>query len=238
MKQNNKINDLIVEGFSIKTLERLSQKQIDLLHSRVVNEQSTGSVRKVETKATKYIVPSGTARTSGAEVDGMAIRTDNAGNIELTKTQATESKNKKKKAKNPWAICTASLSDEFGTSERSDWTKKQMKKYERCVMDVKKSMKEGRNPYETIIESKIVDIVRKNIQPRMTKKDFINTLIENSTKEKEITKTPEKEKGVPTKPGRRLNPFRDPSPGTKEKPRGQSEKMKGDFINLIKNLIG
>jgi len=237
MKQNNKISDLIVEGISIETLRRLTPKQIDLLHSRIVKEQSTGSVTKKQTTATTYKIPSGTARTSGAEVDGMAIRTDSAGNIELTKTQATESDGKKTK-KNPWAICTASLSDEFGTSERSDWTKPQMKKYERCVLGVKKSLKENRNPYEFLIESKIVDIVKKHIEPRMTKKDLINTLIERSTKEKEITKTPEKEKGSPTKTPSRVNPFRDPSPGTKEKPRGKSEKIKSDFINLIKNLVG
>lgn len=35
-----------------------------------------------------------------------------------------------------------------------------------------------------------------------------------------------------------MNPFRDPSPGTKEKPRGNAEKIKGDFINLIKKLVG
>ena len=231
MKLKDKIGDLLIEGFSLETLGRLTEKQINTLHGKVVKEQ--GVIRKTE-KVDKITIPSGTAKTSGAEVDGMGVRTDSAGNIHITKSETAEEKKQTKK--NPWAICTASLSDEFGTSERSEWTKSQMKKYERCVMGVKKNIKEGKNPYETIIESKIMDIVSKHITPKITKKDFINSLTEAG--EKEITKTPEKEKGIPTKPGRKMNPFRNPSPDTKEKPRGNAEKMKTDFINLIKKVVG
>ena len=232
MKPEDKINDLLIEGFSIETIGRLTKKQIDILHEKVVKEQ-TGVVTK-EKKVKDITISSGTAKTSGAEIDGMGVRTDSAGNIHITKSETAEEKKQTKK--NPWAICTASLSDDFGTSERSEWTKSQMKKYERCVMGVKKNIKEGKNPYETIIESKIMDIVSKHITPKITKKDFITSLTEAGEKEKEITKAPEK--GTPTKPGRKMNPFRDPSPGTKEKPRGNAEKIKGDFINLIKKLVG
>lgn len=222
MKTKDKIQDLIVEGFSIETLKNLTGGQIDALHKRVVKEQTPATGKGI------LKVPAGSPAEIDAQRKKMPYMTYE-GEIE-------EKKSKKVKAKNPWAICTSSLSDEFGTSERSEWTKSQMKKYERCVMDVKKSMKEGRNPYEPIIESKIIEIVKNNIQPRMTKKDFVKTLIERN--EKETTTVPEKEKVVPTKPNRRVNPFKNPNPETKEKPRGKAEKMKSDFINLLKKTIG
>jgi hypothetical protein len=48
-----------------------------------------------------------------------------------------EAKKKGKKV-NPWAVCTASIGEKIGSTERSDWTKSQKEKYERCVLDVKK----------------------------------------------------------------------------------------------------
>lgn len=55
---------------------------------------------------------------------------------------------------------------------------------------------------------------------------------ENGTKEKERTKEREKTK-TPT----RKNPFKDPSPGVKEKPRGEKEEIKQDFITSIKRAL-
>lgn len=47
------------------------------------------------------------------------------------------------KAKNPYSICTVSLGRVIGTQKRSKWTSAQLKKYERCVLNVKKTMKDG-----------------------------------------------------------------------------------------------
>lgn len=55
---------------------------------------------------------------------------------------------------------------------------------------------------------------------------------EQGTKEKERTKEREKTK-TPT----RKNPFKNPNPGVKEKPRGEQEKMKNDFIQWIKQAL-
>jgi len=218
MKTEDKIFDLILEGFSIDTLGKLTENQVNALHKRVVKEQTSTSKGVFKVKA-------GSPAELDAQKKGMSYMTYE-GEMEEDKS--------KSKPKNPWAICTASLSDEFGTSERSEWSKSQMKKYERCVMDVKKSMKEGKNPYQPIIENKIMSIVSKHISPKMSKKDFLNTLTEQGTKEKEKVKP----KTTPKTPPKR-NPFKDPNPNTKEKPRGKSaEKMKSDFIKIIKNIIG
>lgn len=47
---------------------------------------------------------------------------------------------------NPWAICTKSVGDKIGNTERSEWTKDQKERYEKCVKDVKKKspIKENR----------------------------------------------------------------------------------------------
>jgi hypothetical protein len=118
--------------------------------------------------------------------------------------------------KNPFAICTSSLGLEG--KKKDDYTKGEDKKFERCVLDVKKSLKEGKNPYEVILEQKMREIVESNLRPTMTKKDLINSILESKTKEK----TKEKEKTTtPT----RKNPFK-PAPDTEPRPKGSGTKEK------------
>jgi len=203
MKTKDQVMDLILEGISIQTLGSLTEKQINALHKRVVKEQTS------PTNAQGILnVPRGSSAERDAKARKMPYMTYE-GEVEESKKQS--------KKKNPWAICTDSLSDEFGTSERSEWSKDQMKKYERCVMGVKKSMKEGKNPYEPIIESKIMDIVKKHISPRMTKKDFLNTLLESPET------VPVKPKTKPTtKPSKPATPFA-PKPGPNPGPKAKSK---------------
>lgn len=125
-------------------------------------------------------------------------------------TPMEESKKKKKKY-NPWAVCTASVG------------RKNKKKYEDCVMGVKEKIKEGRNPYEYLIESKMEEIVSEHLSPKMTKGELMNIISEKKMMMKPIgkmmsmkgetmegeTKTKEKEKVTtqpktkPTHPGKR-----------------------------------
>ena len=46
-------------------------------------------------------------------------------------------------------------------------------------MDVKKNIKEGKNPHQVIVEMALEKMIEKHISPRMTKKDLINTLTES-----------------------------------------------------------
>lgn len=104
--------------------------------------------------------------------------------------ESVELDEKKSSKYNPWAICTSSLSKEFGTSERSEWSKPQMKKYERCVMDVKKSVKEGKSPLIPIFEMTLENMIQKHIPPKMTKGELINTLSETGIIRKVMHKLP------------------------------------------------
>jgi len=216
MKTKDQVMDLILEGFSIQTLGNLNEKQINALHKRIVKEQTTVSKKP---PVNQYTVSGGNFATTGPATikkDPTAANKYTVvtqGNVTANEQEMTE--RKKSSKKNPWAICTDSLSDEFGTSERSEWSKDQMKKYERCVMGVKKSMKEGKNPYEPIIESKIMDIVKKHISPRMTKKDFLNTLLESP--ETAPVKPKTKPTTKPSKPSTPFAPKPGPNPGPKAK---------------------
>ena len=143
----------------------------------------------------------------------------------------------KKKEYNPWAICTSTLGKEFGTTERSDWSKAETNKYERCVKDVKKSIKEGKNPYHLLIEKEIVSLVERNLTPKMTKKDFIKTIFEAPT---EAPTKPKVKPGVKpdVKPQRPPHPGKNPNPGENPAPKAQDlERAKEDVLNAIKSLL-
>ena len=124
----------------------------------------------------------------------------------------------KKQKKNPFAICTAQMGKEFGTTERSEWSKNQMEKYEDCVMGVKKTIKEGKNVNEYLMEMEVERMLTKNVSPKMTKKDFLNVVFEGDTKTKPDTKPT-------TKPGTKPNPSTpySPKPGPKPNPKAKKK---------------
>jgi hypothetical protein len=99
-------------------------------------------------------------KTPGMYQDGM----DEAENVE------------ERNEKNPWAVCTSSLGLEG--RNRDSYSKSEKAKFERCVKDVKKTMKEGKNPLQPIVEAELRKLVEKHITPRMTKSDLMNTLSE------------------------------------------------------------
>lgn len=89
-----------------------------------------------------------------------------------------ESVEEKKGKYNPWAVCTSSLGLEG--KDRDSYSPNQKKKFERCVKDVKKSMKEGKNPIQAIIESSLEKMVGKHLPPKITKQDLLQTLSEQN----------------------------------------------------------
>ena len=184
---NQKIGDIMKLGFSKKTLSLMTESQVNALHRRLVNEQTEGG--KVMTKDPVKAVA---AAKAGA-------------NVELTEK-------KSKKGKNPWAICTSSLSDEFGTSERSEWTKGQMNKYERCVKGVKKTIEEGRNPYEFLIEQKMSEIVEKHLSPKISKKDLMEAIKMRKLNEQPAPAKPVTKPKPGVKPDTDFDPFISPDP--------------------------
>lgn len=164
--------------------------------------------------------------------DGMDDDSDNDRNM-MGMSEA------RKKKPNAWAICTAQLGKEFGTRERHMWSAKEKNKYERCVKDVKQSLKEGKNPVSLFIESQIMKIVEKNLPPRITKGDLIRHLSEQGP-----ATAPTKPATKPTtKPGTRpkpKHPGQNPNPGENPAPKAgkiSPEDAKDKVIDVILNLL-
>jgi hypothetical protein len=213
MVTEKQIQEIIKMGVSKNTLSKMTLKEIKNLHESMVNSIGfVGMDKPIGRMETKEQ----TGKVTMKEPDAVKIKalTDKGINVELG--EAKSKKTKKKVEKNPWAICTSSL--DLEGKKRDDYTKGEKKKFEKCVLGVKESLKEGKNPYEVILEQKMRDIVESNLRPTMTKKDLITSILESKTKEK----TKEKEKTTtPT----RKNPFK-PAPDAEPKPKGSGTKEK------------
>lgn len=131
---NKKTIALIQRGVDLDTIKTLNESDVNKLYSVLFKEQQvipktgTINVKKADMPLGKELAKSGFNVRLEAETE---------------------------EQKNPWAICTAQMGKEFGTTERSKWSKKQQGKYERCVKDVKKSLKEGKEPFHYFVENEI-----------------------------------------------------------------------------------
>lgn len=289
-----KIFDLIDKGLTAKTLSKLSESQIEVLHSRIIGESRKEAKEEIKKTVTNVTYdPANEADKQKLAQMGVHVGADKkitmsqAGGAITTETEMSEEddfdmdadqaytgqqgshdeyqaaddgmdddtspENKdrkmvgvtesKKKEQNPWAICTAQLGKEFGTTERTMWNAKEKNKYERCVKDVKKSLKEGKNPVSLFIENEIMRIVEKNMPPKITKGDLLKYLNEN---EPAVAPKPgTKPKESPTKPGtkpRPKHPGKNPNPGEKPAPKATKtnvspEKAKDDVIDMIMKML-
>ena len=209
MKINKKVITLLEEGFSINTLRNMSDNNINYLYSKLLSEQ-------VSTSTTNR----GGSISTRDPKKALELSKMGAPNVRLEKKEMGEAKKSKS---NPWAICTAQLKKEFGTSERSEWTKTQMKKYERCVMDIKgqpkKDIKEA-NIIDSFIEDQMSKMVESHLNPQITKSALLRHLREYDTP---TTKPVVKPAKPTTKPTRRDNPFINPNPKVNPDPKANTE---------------
>lgn len=237
------LQELAKLGLSKKTISLMTESEAKLLFEKINKKKETKeATQDVEKKTT--LAP--TDVFNNVTVDQMEKLTKvkkplvkKEQNVPLdTKTVKNPSElsdeikegKKKKKKYNPWAVCTTSVG------------RKNKKKYEDCVMGVKKKLKEGKNPYEYIIESKMEEIVENHLAPKISKKELIqivqekkmmmmkkpigkSTMIGGEIGEGE-TKTKEKEK-VTTQP--KIKP---PHPGKKpsDAPAPAKAMMKGETM--------
>jgi hypothetical protein len=196
---------LLENGFSKQFIDKLSYKSINVLLKQInsLKEQTkTGSVivskntdsSKIRDLAIKGLNVKISNEMKEDEEDPMDFekgqRTqdphqvgpstdDGFGNYGdgMDEGEMTE----KKQTKNPWAICTATMGKKFGSTERSDWSKNQMKQYERCVMDVKKQIKENKNPIIPILENITRNQIKTNLLPQTDKATLIEMIAQNQS---------------------------------------------------------
>lgn len=195
-----KINKLVKAGLSRNMVSQLSEREMDVLIQKfILNEQTTmvpardqATIKKL--KDQKKIFAVYEKEVTEDEEDPMNFekgeRTqdphqvgpstdDGFGNYGdgMDEGEMTE----KKQKKNPWAICTATMGKKFGTTERSDWSKRQMKEYERCVLDVKKQIKENKNPILPILENITRKQIETSLLPQMDKASLIEMIAKNQS---------------------------------------------------------
>lgn len=229
MKTNKKALELVEIGLKSDTVSKMSESQIDILHSKLFNEQT--GVRN-EKKTVDVTTISQDALTKGVNLSGKNMKRDAAGNLVVTATneEMTEESDDDKK-NNPWAICHKQL----GPRKNA--------KFESCVKQVKKSLKEGKNPLTLFLEEKIMKLVETHLPPKITKKDLVKYLSEaepatapvKEPKTKPGTKEPPAPVKTPSHPGKNPNPKVNPAPKAKKiSPEDAKEKIIDTIMKMLK----
>lgn len=292
MKTNNHTLTLLENGIHFSTLTNMSERQIRVLAERFKKKETKEDIQKVTT--TSYLgsktdlkgtlpIPPGTKA-----VELLPTKDPNKFELKPTSegemTEKFESKsqqglfwakcnNSKGKEKTKWCNMAKEFSD---STTKKDYKKMPEKKNPEKTVEYKKKVQKESN--EQYLEDRIMEMIEKNINPRITKGDLKKNISERS--EGMMLRNPKKmsmfshesgiemnkmnrpigklssmgrmsmeengtkEKEAPTKPGtktppkRKGNPFKNPNPGVKEKPRGNSkEDVKMTFINQIKKAL-
>jgi len=243
MKVNKKALELIDKGLSANTVKKLTESQIETLHSKLsISEQ----VVEVPSKKTYKVGPKGGSLPPNTK--GYSVRQDpntkevmaTAAESELEEdVEVTSDPNKETETQDPKQVGPSS-DDGFGDEtdgmgmfeseadlkpgQPNPWAichaqvgPKKTRKFERCVKSVKKQLEEGKNPVSLFIESEITKIVERNILPRITKGDLLKYLSEANSPFTVPTKPTTK---PDTKPGTRpSHPGKNPRPGEEIAPK-------------------
>lgn len=256
MKTNIKALKLVEKGLSSNTVSKLTESQINILYSKLLGEASVTVSSKNPNAAdiAKNMVAQNVNVTmTEKEIDeqsSVEVDKDNASSGEYTQDMpqkaapdgmdddldnpneknsigTVESIDEEKDGEpNPWAICHAQVGP------------RKSRKWERCVMSVKKQLKEGKNPVSLFLESQIEKIVERNMPPKITKGDLIKYIVEASPAPAPTTKPAPTKPG--TKPGKRPNPFKNPNPGENPAPKAKKvspEDAKEKVIDVIMQLL-
>ena len=230
MKINKKALELIEKGLSSKTVLKLDESQINVLHSKMVSEvtmvskNDTNTINSLKSQQKPFEVYEKDLEEQDDLDDNDALGADAMKSATGQDTphmaddmapdgmdDDSDTNRKEMEESNAYAICHSQVGP------------KKTRKFERCVQSVKKQLKEGKNPVSLFIENQIMKIVEKNLPPRITKGDLVKYLTENSP-----SVAPSKPKTKPTtKPGTRpqrpAHPGKNPNPGENPAPKAKKE---------------
>ena len=289
MKISKKALQLIDKGMTAKTVSKLTESQINVLHTKLFiseqvqempskksykvgqeggnlppapkgynvkktptgdvvatpNESELGEEEEVTLDPNKDTETQDPHQVGPSSDDGFGDETDGMGMFE------SEKKNKP----NPWSICHSQVGP------------KKSRKWQRCVKAVEKQLAEGKNPVSLFLEAQIMNIVERNLQPRITKGDLVKYLSESenfATKhlqgwgktktaktevgEQSPSTAPAKPKTSPTtkpgkpgtKPQKPPSPFKNPNPNENPAPKAKKispEDAKDEVIDVIIKLL-
>ena len=204
MKTNLKALQLIEKGLSAKTVHKLTESQVNTLHSRLIiaEKKETKEAVTVTKKETTYPATEVDAmKAKGQSIPGgSSVRVNADDSVTVTaegevseEEEVTMDPNKETETQDPKQVGPSS-DDGFGDETdgmgmfegksnafsicHSQVGPKKSRKWERCVREVKKQLGEGKNPVSLFLENEIMKIVERNILPRITKGDLIKHLNE------------------------------------------------------------
>jgi len=239
MNTNQKKLKLVKEGIKASTLNKMTDSQVDILFSKL-QEQVTTTTKQVKT----VTVPQNIAKTTGADVGNVNVKTDANGNVIATEMQEGDIDEKfesKKQQKYFFSKCGdgktkeqkkwCKMAEEFGKKTNFAKLPEKKKETKEGYDDMVKSSytKVMKNKLgemmpqptfgESEIEREILRIVERHITPKMSKQELLS-LFEGDTKT-----APAKPKVSPgTKP---KHPFK-PDPNKKGAPKAKKREMDED----------
>ena len=198
MKTNIKALELIEKGMTAKTVSKLTESQVNILHSKLLGEQVQEMPAKKSYKVGQdggNLPPSPKGYNVKKTPTGDVVATPNESELDED-VEVSNDPNKETETQDPEQVGPSS-DDGFGNEndgmgmfeEKKDgpnpWAichtqvgPKKSRKWERCVREVKKQLGEGKNPVSLFLENEIMKIVERNILPRITKGDLIKHLNE------------------------------------------------------------
>ena len=195
MKTKNSALVLLENGIHFSTVMNMSEKQIKVLSERMKKGENKEAITKTTTST--YTIDPATAKTTGADIGGVNIKVEPTGAVKATEIKEKfESKaqqglfwakcnNSKGKEKEKWC----EMAKEFSKStSKKQYEKMPEKKHpEKSVKYKKKTTKES---YEKELEDRIVEMVEKHINPKITKGELEKTISER--KESMMLRSPKK----------------------------------------------
>ena len=259
MKISKKALQLIDKGMTAKTVSKLTESQINVLHTKLfISEQVQEMPSKKSYKVGQEggnLPPAPKGYNVKKTPTGDVVATPNESELEED-VEVTTDPNKETETQDPKQVGPSS-DDGFGDETdgmgmfegkstpasicHSQVGPKKSRKWERCVKEVKKQLGEGKNPVSLFIENQIMNIVEKNLPPRITKGDLVKYLSEApSTAPSKPKTSPTTKPGAPDKKPRPSHPGKNPNPGEKESPKAKkisAEQAKDEVIDVIMQLL-
>lgn len=204
MKTKEKISKLVEMGLSPSTVGKLNENQIDvLLEKFAILEQGAVMMSAEKALSDPGKLKDLTSRGINVKVES-EVSEDEEDPMDFEKGQRTQDPHQvgpssddgwdnygdgmptesveEQEENNPWAICHAQLGP------------KKNAKFERCVRQVKKSLKEGKSPMDFFIEEQIVSLVENYLEPKMTKSEILDMISEQGVIRRSVYK-PKSKKG-------------------------------------------
>jgi len=187
MKTKDPIVILLENGMEFSTLKNMSDRQIKVLSERFKKEESKEAVNKTVYQPLKD-------PKDLAAVQDMVTKANPNASVELGERFESKSQqglfwakcnNSKGKEKTKWCKMAREFSDSTTKKEYKDMPEK--KNPEKTVKYKKSTQKEN---YEKVLEDRILEMVQKNINPRITKGDLNKNISERS--ESMMLKNPKK----------------------------------------------